>query len=87
MPDTLAVTMQILGAMLGLVVALALGASHLAAGRNPYRNFVTQLVFGWYEAHSPYEGAGLRRLLIVCAIFYFIIGAVCAVAVIIQLAR
>jgi len=79
--------MGILGAMFGLVVAVGLGASHLAAGRDPYRNFVSQLVFGWYEAHSPYEGAGLRRLLIISAIVYFVIGAICGVAVIIQLAR
>jgi hypothetical protein len=79
--------MELIGAVFGLVITGGLGVAHLAAGRDPYRNFVTQLVFDWYDAHSPYEGNGLRRLLIISSVVYFFISALCGVAVIVQLAR
>jgi len=59
-----------------VVVAILMGASHLAAGRDPYKNFVTQLVFTWYDAHSPYEGEGLRRLLKFCGVLYYAMAVV-----------
>lgn len=70
-----------------MISGALLGVSHFAAGRDPYRNFVTQLVFNWYDAHSPFEGEGLRRMLVVSAFVYFVIAAMCGTALVVQLAR
>jgi hypothetical protein len=51
-----------------------LGALHFAAGRDPYRNFVTQLIHTWYDAHSPYEGEGLRYMLRFMGVGYVVMG-------------
>jgi len=56
-----------------------MATSHLAAGLDPYRNFVTQLVFGLYEAHSRYEGDDLQQVLKVYGVVYFVMAAVLAV--------
>ncbi len=71
-------TTDTIGLGFALLLSLLMGIGHLAAGRDPYRNFMTQLVFGWYEAHSPYEGEGLRRLLKISGIGYFAMAVVFA---------
>jgi hypothetical protein len=57
-----------------VVIFLLLGPLHFAAGRDPYRNFVTQLIHTWYDAHSPYEGEGLRRMLRFMGVGYVLMG-------------
>jgi hypothetical protein len=80
-------TADAIGAAFVLVLSLILAVSHLGAGRDPYRNFITQLVFGWYEAHSPYDGEKLRRLLKICGVFYFVLAAAFVVVLAFELAR
>ena len=78
---------DILGPAFGLIGCVLLGASHLAASRDPYRNFVTQLIFNWYDAHSRFEGEGLRGMLAISGVVYLLIAALCGTALVVQLAR
>lgn len=78
---------DILGAAFGLIVGVLLGASHLAASHDPYRNFVTQLIFNWYDAHSRFEGEGLRGMLLILGVVYFLIAALGGTFLVVQLAR
>lgn len=67
-----------------VVVLLLLGRLHFAAGRDPYRNFLTQLIHTWYDAHSPYEGEGLRGLLCLMGVAYFVMGLLCAALLLVR---
>jgi hypothetical protein len=78
---------EILNLVVMFAGALAAGLAHLGASRDPYQNFFTHLVFTWYDAHSPYEGEALLRLLRLCACFYFAFSAVCMAVLIMRLLR
>ncbi len=67
-------TADTVGLAVLVAILLLLGPLHLAAGRDPYRNFVTQLIHTWYDAHSPYEGEGLRRMLRFMGVGYVVMG-------------
>ena len=56
------------------VVLLLLGALHFAAGRDRYRNFLTQLIHTWYDAHSRYEGEDLQSMLCFVGVGYVVMG-------------
>jgi hypothetical protein len=67
-----------------LVVTLVMGLAHRGASRDPYQNFVTHLVYTWYDAHSPYEGDALLGLLRVCSWVHFVVCGGCVAVLIVR---
>ncbi len=76
---------ELIGASFGIAVGMFFGLLHLATARDPYQNFLTQLLLSWYDAHSLFEGPTLRRWLYISAVVYFGIAAMCVVAIIVRL--
>ena len=64
-------TGELAGSVFVFVAFAGLGLVHRVAAHDPYRNFFTQLLFTWYDAHSTYQGDALRRMLRLCSFGYF----------------